>query len=442
MTDEIPTACTALERFSTGELSPLGLVEDCLQRIQDGDAELQAWCHLATDSAIAAAHCLEGCAPDRATAPLRGLPVGVKDIFDTHDMPTAYGSAIFAGHRPAADASAVALLRASGAIVLGKTATTEFAAWPPARTRNPVHPGHTPGGSSSGSAAAVAAGMVPVALGTQTLGSVIRPASYCGIVGFKPSFGRIVRVGVRALAESLDTIGILAREVADCALVYRCLSGVRPVPVPEDADCPKPTIAFCRGPDWQLAAPDAREAMERYIESLRISGLAVETLDLPAEFDGLSAAARAIHDFELYRGFADERLRHQELLSESFLLGLERAARHTAPQHAAAVALGAQCRRRFAALCRDHGLDAVLCLSATGEAPEGLASTGDPVMNSSWTLLYAACVSIPLLQGVRGLPIGVQVVAPQFRDEAALRVAHDLLSRSRTGAGSTAGAGA
>jgi Asp-tRNA(Asn)/Glu-tRNA(Gln) amidotransferase A subunit family amidase len=365
--------------------------------------------------------------PHGQRGPLHGLPIGIKDIFDTKAYPTSYGSPIYRDHRPATDAAAVALLREAGAIIAGKTATTEFAAWPPAATHNPRNLEHTPGGSSSGSAAAVADRMVPVALGTQTLGSVLRPASYCGIVGFKPSYGRISRVGVKPLAEGMDTVGILARDVADAALVYSVLNATVPVAL-DDNEAPR--LAFSAGPRWGEASPAARQAMIDYVDALRARGVEVDDLILPPSFEQLADAARVIHDVECYRGLTSERLDHSELMSASFRNGLTRAREWSAALYEEKLALAATARNMLPDLV--DGYDAIITLSAPDEAPHGLESTGNAVFNSTWTLLYAACVSIPMLRGVNNLPIGVQVIAPYLSDAKALRAAEWLRRMSAT----------
>jgi Asp-tRNA(Asn)/Glu-tRNA(Gln) amidotransferase A subunit family amidase len=403
----------------TSSRSAAKAVQACLSRIAACESELHAWQYVDAEAVqLAAGACDE--LPESQRGPLHGLLVGVKDIFDTHDMPTAYGSAAYEGHRPAADAAAVALLRANGAIMVGKTVTTEFAGWTPAQTRNPHDLTRTPGGSSSGSAAAVAVGMVPVALGTQTLGSVIRPASFCGIVGFKPSYGRISRVGVKPLAESLDTVGIMARSIAEVASVYRVLSGTDAVHL----DASPGKLAFCRGPYWQRADEDARLTIELQVAALRDAGLQVDEIEMPSQFALLAEAAKLIQDFELWRGFAHERAHLQARISQSFRTGMQAAGGLTADKYERALRLGDEARAQLPVVT--EGYDAVLSLSAPGEAPVGLGSTGDPIMNSWWTLLYAPCVTVPVLRGRSGLPIGLQVSAPRYHDSKVLQVAHWL----------------
>ncbi|WJR80888.1 amidase [Bradyrhizobium sp. NP1] len=399
------------------QLSAVGRVMACLDRIEEIDPSIRAWEFLDREAALNAA-----AQTDRIHAgkPLHGWIVGVKDNHDTCDMPTSYGSPIYRGHRPASDCAVVSRLRANGAVVLGKTVSTEFAAWPPSRTRNPRNPDHTPGGSSSGSAAAVASGMVPVALGTQTLGSVIRPASYCGVVGFKPSFGRISRVGIRPLADSLDTVGVFATSVPECAHVYGILADHAAMTEPAAAGDRPPPLAFCQGPAWARADADAREAMVDYVKALRGRGLMIDEIELPAEFASLPEAAKLIHDFEMRHGFLTEYIHHADKLSEQFRQGFEHASRISISDYEQAVELGEACREKLAGVLAGR---TVLSLAATGEAPQGHASTGDPAMNSFWTLLHAPCITLPKLHGKLGLPIGLQIVAPRFADQHLLRVA-------------------
>jgi Asp-tRNA(Asn)/Glu-tRNA(Gln) amidotransferase A subunit family amidase len=407
----------ALDGMAAKSLSARDLAEACLGRIEQRDDAIKAWVACDRDRWLREAERADA-TPREQRGLLHGLPVGIKDIFDTKSFPTRYGSAIYRDHQPVTDAAAVALLREAGAIVAGKLATTEFAAWPPAPTRNPHHLGHTPGGSSAGSAAAVADHMIPVALGTQTLGSVLRPASYCGVVGFKPSYGRISRVGVKALAEGLDTVGIFARDVRDAALVYSVLSKAPAVCL---GVLQTPRLAFSAGPHWNKASEDARQAIESLVAGLRQRGVAVAELDLPPAFERMSATAKLIHDFECYCGHTDERLDHADLMSASFREGLAGASAITMSQYEDALGVAESARNMLPGLFAD--LDAIITLSAGSEAPQGLQSTGDSSFNSPWTLMHTPCVSVPLLRGGHDLPIGVQVIAPYLGDDVALRVA-------------------
>jgi Asp-tRNA(Asn)/Glu-tRNA(Gln) amidotransferase A subunit family amidase len=403
------SAIDALAAISAGAASAAEIAASALEHIAAREGAIQAWAYCDRDAVLRQAQKVRG------RGALAGLLVGIKDNIDTADMPSAYGSRFYEGHRPASDAAAVALLSEQGAVIFGKTVCTEFAAWPASKTRNPRSHGHTPGGSSSGSAAAVADQMVPIALGTQTLGSVIRPASYCGTVGFKPSYGRISRVGVKPLAESLDTVGVLARNVRDAELVYRVLSGDK-----RAMSAAAPELHICRGLNWEFASDDAKAAFEGFVERLRGS-VAITQWDYPPDFSLLATAARVIHDFELYRGFTFERISAPEKLSPSFVEGLERAGRHSTADYQRATEFGDECRRRFAAAIDDGSV--LITLSATGEAPAYEEGTGDPVMNSPWTLLHAPSASVPVLTGGSGLPIGLQIVAPKFRDAEVLHAA-------------------
>ncbi|CAA0128684.1 Putative amidase AmiD [Starkeya nomas] len=366
--------------------------------------------------------------PLNAERPLAGLPVAVKDLFDTADMPTAYGSASYAGHRPVRDAAIVAELRALGAFVLGKTATTEFATWPPTTSVNPHDPTHTPGGSSAGSAIAVAAGLAPVALGTQTLGSVIRPASYCGVVGFKPSFGRLSRAGIKPLADSLDTVGLFARSVTDVELVYRAL-----VPGPDRAYPLTGRLGFLRGPYWGEADTDAQVAMESGVARLRAAGLVVEDVHWP-ELAEASKLCRRVHDYELGRNlFADWR-DWGHLIHPSLREGIAHARTLPPEQHAEAMLGLEDLRRRFRALFLSY--DAIICLAATGQAPRGLESTGNSIMNAGWTALHVPCLTLPTLAGRDGLPIGMQLVAHRYEEHRLFAVGA-LIERCLAGIGNS-----
>lgn len=372
---------------------------------------IHAWAHVDPGQVRAEARRLDA-GPVRG--PLHGLPLGVKDIFDTCDGPTEYGSPIYAGHRPRADAACVALARDAGGIVLGKTMTTEFATYTPTATTNPRNVAHTPGGSSSGSAAAVADEMVPLALGTQTAGSVIRPASYCGVVGYKPSFGLIARAGVKLLAESLDTVGVFARTVEDAALLVGALSGRASLIALPGVDG-LPRIGICRTHDWARADAAVAEALARAEQVLAAGGATVVTLDLPDVFAALGDAHDAIYGYETARGLAHERRTHAEQLSPRLREALDRGAAVEADRYDRACRKAAECRRRLPDVIGD--CDVLLAPSATGEAPPGLETTGSPVLNRVWTLLHAPCVNVPAGLGPGSLPIGLQAVG-RFGDDA------------------------
>jgi Asp-tRNA(Asn)/Glu-tRNA(Gln) amidotransferase A subunit family amidase len=418
------SAVEAARLIKAGELKAEDLVRSCLERITARDGEIRAWTCLDAEQALRRAREL-----DRATGPrgvLHGIPVGVKDVIDTADLPSEYGSPIYRGHRPRADASCVALARRAGAIVLGKTATTEFASIHPATTRNPRDPACTPGGSSSGSAAAVADFMVPLAFGTQTAGSTIRPAAFCGVVSYKPTFGLINRAGLKFSAESLDTIGLFARSVEDVALFAHAMTGQG---VPDFAQAAPVRIGLHRTPRWLSAEPAARDALDQAGRQLAAAGAALKDFELPPDFDALYEAQGVIMRYEIARAMVSETEKHRELLSPEFAQRMDEgmAIPHDAYQSAQRQA--ASCRQRFAGELA--GVHVLLTLSALGEAPVGLNTTGDALFNRIWTLLGAPCVHVPSGAGPHGLPLGVQVVGAPGADLATLRCAHWIESRLR-----------
>jgi amidase len=400
------------------------LVRDCLERIDARDAEVQAWTHVARDAALARAKALDQGAHQGL---LHGLPIGVKDLIATADMPTAYGSPIYAGHQPALDATCVALAREAGAVVLGKTVTTEFATFQPNQTHNPHNLAHTPGGSSSGSAAAVADGMVPLALGTQTAGSLMRPAAYCGVVAFKPSFGGITRAGVKPLSDTLDTVGTMARNVPDAALFAAALSGrsswlVRPL----DAHVSRPLrVGLCQTYEWPQALPETQAAMQHAADAIQANtGMVLRDVRLPLDYQQLAQAQTHIQLAEQAQCFAFERLNHWAQLSPR-LQGIVQAGLAVTPeQYDQAQALVARCRAQLAEVFQD--VDVLLAPSAAGAAPVGLDNTGDPVFCRIWTVLHTPTVNIPAGLATNGMPVGLQVVGPVGSDAFTLAAAHAL----------------
>jgi amidase len=359
--------------------------------------------------------------------PLHGVPVGIKDVIDTADMPTEYGSALYKGNQPPSDASCVALLRAAGALLVGKTVSTEFAFKAPGKTRHPFDPTRTPGGSSSGSAAAVAAGMVPFAFGTQTSGSTIRPAAFCGIVGYKPSFGLIDRTGIKVLADSLDTIGLFARNVADIATVAALLAR-RPT-LATAAPTREPRFAVFRTPSWDLADEDAQKNFEQSLLKLESHGARLQTLEDPADYLALLSAHETIMNWEVPRALAFERLTGSHALHPTTREGIAHLPGLTADDYDAACALAADAMQHWAHALQNF--DALLTLPARGEAPIGLASTGDPIFNRAWTQLRLPCVTVPSGTGRSGLPLGLQLVGAPRADGrlfAAARMAEAALS--------------
>jgi amidase len=415
--ENLLSACAAARRIATGQLTAERLVRACLERIAKRDGEVGAWEYLDPDTVLAEARACDASPP---LGPLHGVPVGVKDIIDTAAMPTGYGSPIWAGHRSDRDAACVAMVRAAGGVVLGKTVTTEFAYFTPGRTANPRELGHTPGGSSSGSAAAVADHMVPVAFGTQTAGSIIRPAAFCGVVGYKPTFGTVSRSGVMPFAESLDTIGALARTVADAALLVSVAASRPDLLVPEVAG-PVPRVGIYQTGNWELASAESRQALSDAAGRLELAGAEVSEASLPGWFAELTGAQATVMAFEAARSFAPERREHDERLSPKLRKLLDEGARCSSKEYLDALSLVEAGRQALVALFERH--DLLLTLSAPGVAPTGLETTGDPIFNRTWTLLGTPCVHLPTGAGPGGLPVGVQFVGRRGDDARVLAMA-------------------
>ncbi len=412
-------AWQAAQRLARRDLSAVDLVRACLDRVAERESKVHAFAHLDADAALAQARALDA-APVRGL--LHGLPLGVKDLLDTADMPTGYGSPIYAGHRPGADAAAVALCREAGALVLGKTVSTEFAYFHPGPTANPHNPAHTPGGSSSGSAAAVADCMLPLALGTQTAGSIIRPAAFCGVVGYKPSWGLVPRAGVKSLSETLDTVGGFGRSVRDAALLGAVLTGDTRLGAVPESDRAAPRIGLCCTPEWPQADPDTQAAWAQAAAALAPQAGVLVDVDLPGECEGLLALQKAVMAFETARALSHERLSHRERLSERLRLLLDEGRAIPADEHIARLSRRAAARRSVDALF--ERFDVLLAPSAIGEAPLGLAATGDPVFCRTWTLLGLPCVHLPFARGRLGLPVGLQLVGRWGQDHHLLACAH------------------
>jgi len=433
------SATEAARAIREGRITSQELVSACLARVREIDDRVQAWAFLDPDHAMEQARQAdEWRLGGRPTGPLHGVPVGLKDIIDTRDMPTEYGSPLYAGHTPSRDAAVVAMLRAAGAVVMGKTVTTEFAYRTPGKTRNPHDPARTPGGSSSGSAAAVAAGMVPLALGSQTGGSTIRPASYCGIYGFKPTHGLVPRSGMFMLSRSLDHVGLFARTLEDIALLASQVVGwderdpdTRPRPRPpflevlaEEPPLP-PMFAFVKTPHWEKTDEDTRGAFAELVEHL---GAQCEEVDLfPSAVEAWDWH-RTIMQAEMAVYLAREWEKGRERLSEPMRAQLERGRQVKAFDYLRAVALSRALPDTFLELFQQR-YDAILTPCASGTAPAGLESTGDPAFCALWTLCGMPSVSLPLMQGASGLPLGVQLVGPRHGDARLLRTARWLVER-------------
>ncbi len=418
--NELP-AWQAARLLATRELSASALMRACLDRIAEREAEVHAFVHLEPDAALAQARALDA-GPWRG--PLHGLPLGVKDLFDTADMPTGYGSAVYAGHRPAADAAAVTLCREAGALLPGKTVSTEFAYFHPGPTRNPRGLGHTPGGSSSGSAAAVADFMLPLALATQTAASVIRPAAYCGIVGYKPTWGRVSRAGVKSLSETLDTVGALGRNVRDVALLGSVLTGDARLMPSLDGSSPTaaaPRIGLCRTPDWAQADGDVQAAWDQAVGALAPQAARLADTPWPAALPDLVALQKQVMAHEMARALGHERVHHRARISERLNALFDEGIQINGERHAAHLAQTTAARALADSWFNE--VDLLLAPSTTGEAPEGLGATGDPLFCRGWTLLGLPCVHLPFARGRHGLPVGLQLVGRAGDDHRLLAAA-------------------
>jgi Asp-tRNA(Asn)/Glu-tRNA(Gln) amidotransferase A subunit family amidase len=430
------TLTQAIADIRDGRISSVELVTACLDRVAEVDADIQAWAFLDREHALAQARALdEHRALGRALGPLHGVPVGIKDIFDTGDMPTEFGSPLWAGRTPRIDAAAVARLRAAGAVIMGKTVTTEYAYFHPGKTRNPHDPERTPGGSSSGSAAAVADGMAPVALGTQTAGSVIRPAAFCGVYGFKPTHGLIPRHGILQLSRTLDHVGLFARSIDDVALLLEQLQGyderdpdTRPRArvdyqrISNEEPPLEPMFAFIKTPHWERADADMKEAYAELQEAL---GAQIEEVELfPSASEGWDWQ-RTIMEAEMSSNLEALWIAGKDKLSERLRSLMERGRETRVIDYQRTLRRIAPTIDSFDELFRER-YDAILTPPALGTAPKGLGATGDPAFCVLWTLLGMPAITLPLMQGANGLPLGVQLVGRRNYDARLLRTARWL----------------
>jgi Asp-tRNA(Asn)/Glu-tRNA(Gln) amidotransferase A subunit family amidase len=432
------SAADAARAIHDGTMGSEQLMENCLARVGEVEDQVQAWQFLDPEYALNQARARdEDRSKGQPVGLLHGVPVGIKDIIDTEDMPTEDGTVLHAGRTPAHDATVVSMLRAAGAVIMGKTVTTECATYTPGKTRNPHNPEHTPGGSSSGSAAAVAAGMVPLALGSQTNGSVIRPAAYCGVYGFKPTHGLISRHGVLRLSRTLDQMGVFARTIEDIALACEVLVGhderdpdTRPrarVPFRDIAagEPPlPPTIALIKTPLWERTDEDTREAFAELVEVL---GDRVVEVNLPGSALNALELHRTIMEAEMAAALVDEYDRGRDQLSDALRAQLERGRAITALEYQAALARIPLLNEGFDELF--ERCDAVLTPAVAGTAPKGLTSTGDPSFCTLWSLCGMPALALPLLHGANGLPLGVQLVGQRHRDARLLRTARWLVTQ-------------
>jgi len=431
------TLSDAAADLRDGKMSAVEYVTACLDRIADVEPQVQAWTFLDREHALRQAQALDDHrAHGRALGPLHGVPIGIKDVFDTSDMPTEFGSPLWAGRTPRLDAAAVAQLRAAGAVIIGKTVTTEYAYFHPGKTRNPHDTERTPGGSSSGSAAAVATGMVPGAIGTQTNGSTIRPAAYCGVVGLKPTHGLIPRTGALLLSRTLDHVGVFARTVEDAALLAEVLAGydrddpdTKPVARPPFAAVAArepplpPRLAFVRSPAWEHADGVTREAFAELVDHL---GEAASEVEIGDRFGQAIDLHRTVMEVEMAHNLNRDYARGREQLSARLRELIERGRGYPAVQYTAAVAAIEPLNAALDPLFDEY--DAILTPAAPGEAPQGLEATGNPVFCTLWTYLGTPAITLPLLRSESGLPLGVQLVGRRGNDARLLRTARWLVN--------------
>jgi Asp-tRNA(Asn)/Glu-tRNA(Gln) amidotransferase A subunit family amidase len=416
------TATEGVREIEGGNLTAEAWLASCLERIDAREEAVLAWQYLDRDGALARARELDKSGNGGIA---KGVPFGVKDIIDTADMPTEYGSPIHKGHRPGRDAGCVAIMRGGGAVLLGKTVSTEFGHLFPGNTRNPFNPSHTPGGSSSGSAAAVGDKMIPVSYGTQTTGSVIRPAAYCATVGYMPTHGDFNNNGVMPNTPTIDTLGVMVRSVEDLALIRSVLleEALVPLKPPAISDL---TIGLYRSPFWDQAEDYTQSFIEDVATKLSSMGATVTDVELP----GIDADILNLHGvmcgFEFARTVAWERLNRLDLLSKDLREGRMKLGMKTSYDEYRAITM------RFERLRLEidevfESFDAFISPTAPGEPPEGLRSTGSAIFNSTWTALGTPVVTLPLFEGPTGLPVGMQLIAGRTKDRRLFNVAEAVM---------------
>lgn len=413
------SATQAIKALSKREIKATDLLLSCLDRIGQRESTLKAWTSLGKENALSRAKQLDKGAFQGI---LHGLPVGVKDLYDTYDLPTSYGSPIYANHYPSSDAVSVALIRQAGGIILGKTVTTEFATFKSGVTTNPHHTKRTPGGSSSGSAAAVADFMVPLATGSQTAGSIIRPASFCGVVGYKPSFGKVSIAGIKSLSLTLDTMGCFGRTVEDVGLGVAAMSGDHRLAKVETLHN-KLRIAVCKTSNWSSAQKETATALAiaRYSAEAISKGV-VRDQKLPKGCDGLTQAQTRIMLSEMSRSLIFEKTNFPKKLSPQLSKQMDEGSAITYEQYAKDLQLASRAKASIAYLF-DEEIDILIAPSAIGEAPFAKDGTGDPIFCRGWTLLGLPCININVASGPNGLPVGVQLIAGRGKDHLLLSAA-------------------
>ncbi|MCW2573659.1 MAG: Aspartyl-tRNA(Asn) amidotransferase subunit Glutamyl-tRNA(Gln) amidotransferase subunit [Frankiales bacterium] len=410
------SAVAAAREIAAGRLTCEALARACLERVEARETDVRAFSALDADAVLATARQL-----DRQPfhGPLHGLPIGIKDVLDTSDLPTQMGSSIYEGYRTRADSAVVAASRVAGGVIFGKTVTCEFAGMAPRGTRNPHDLARTPGGSSSGSAAAVADFMLPLAFGTQTGGSILRPASFCGILGYKPTYGTFSRQGLKFAAESLDTIGLFAREIEDVVLFADALLGSR---TPDTTTLTRPRIGLCRTYLWEAkASPETRAAVEQAARLAEDAGAIVTEFDLPSGFADLSVAREVINDVERSRSLAWEWLQHRGDISPQLTRSVESGLKTDQETYVRHLRRAEELRAQFAELTAS--LDGLVAPAVNGEAPLGLDYAGDPALQGLWTLLHVPTLALPASRGPNRMPVAIQVVGRRDEDRKMLALA-------------------
>ena len=406
----ILTALELSEKLEAGQTTSVAIVQDCLDRIKARDPDIRGWAYVDPELALRQAR---ACDEQPRRSPLHGIPIGIKDIFDTYDMPTAYGSDIYKNFRPTMDTALVGLMRRAGVVILGKCTTTEFASPVPVGVRNPHDFARSPGVSSSGSAAAVADFMVPLALGSQTGGSTILPAAFCGVVGYKSSLTGLDRGGVRHLRPTLDTMGLFARSIADIAVLRSVLTGLKPgAPVNNLRDV---RIGVCRTPSWDQAQPETVSALETAARKLAAAGAKLHDDEMPAVFDGINQSFNVISGVEALRAMALEARDHLATMNHWIKDSLTAAAQYDQSRYDKAQLHAVQCQR--ATIEMFTRCDILITPSTAGEAIADGVSVSNSAFNRVWTLMHVPCVTIPTFAGPNGMPVGLQVVGPVGGDD-------------------------
>jgi Asp-tRNA(Asn)/Glu-tRNA(Gln) amidotransferase A subunit family amidase len=406
----ILTAVELSEKLAAGQTTSVAIVQDCLNRIKARDPDIRGWAHVDPDLALRQAR---ACDEQPRRSPLHGVPVGIKDIFDTYDMPTAYGSAIYKDFQPTIDTALVGLMRRAGMVILGKCRTTEFASPVPVGVRNPHDFARSPGVSSSGSAAAVADFMVPLTLGSQTGGSTILPAAFCGVVGYKSSLTGLDRGGVRHLRPTLDTMGLFARSVADIAALRSVLTGTASAgPVKSLKDV---RIGVCRTPSWDQAQPETVSALDTAARKLAAAGAKLHDVEMSAVFDGINQSFNVISGVEALRAMAAEARDHLATMNHWIKDSLTAASKHDQEKYDKAQLHAVQCQRATAEMFAH--CDILITPSTAGEAIADVVSVSNSAFNRTWTLMHVPCVTIPAFEGPNGMPVGLQLVGPVGSDD-------------------------